>query len=150
MKCIDLGFLMLAASLGGYFFFLPKVNTGLARHSQIHHALCKCICFACWSAGESIHSVVCRVNTIPASRSRVALGDDTLRSAKVPLFQRVKIVVVDVDRLLEPALGERLWQNRKQSMYQLHCTPSLQVSSSTLGWLSRCCVTLRSSDWSYV
>lgn len=37
-----------------------------------------------------------------------ALGDDLLRSAKGPLFETIKITVIDVGRLVEPALCEGL------------------------------------------
>lgn len=56
-----------------------------------------------------------------------AFANVLLRSAEGLLFQTIKISVIDVDQLLEPALGEGLW---------------LVVVLL--------CHMLRSSDWLYV
>lgn len=98
---------------------------------------------------QSIHDMVCRIKTILANRSPVShvrqdLGDGPLKSTEGPLFQMIKIAVIDVDQLLEPKLSEGLWDQR-------HRTPSLLLSLLILSWLSYClCHMLHSSDWSCV
>lgn len=71
------------------------------------------------SGVESIHNMICRIETILAnisSKSGVgrALGDDPLMRGN---NQTLKIAVTDVDRLLEPALAEGCWQD--SPVYQL-------------------------------
>lgn len=73
---------------------------------------------------------------ILANRSRAscvgrALADDLLRSATGPLFQTIKITDIDVWTSL----------NSHSPVYQLHRTPSSQVSVLTLGWLLHHCLT---------
>lgn len=80
-------------------------SLNLAWHSQTHNSVCKCISFTYRSGVESVHGDFRRIKSIPASRSLVsgvgrALCDDSLKSAKEPLFQTTKIVVTDVDWLL--------------------------------------------------
>lgn len=48
--------------------------------------------------------MVCRIKTIQTNRGHVscvgqALGGDPLENAKGPLFQTIKIAVIDIDRL---------------------------------------------------
>lgn len=83
----------------------------LEWHKRTPNSLCKCICFANGSGVDSLNDVVCRIKTILAIHSCAflvgrALGDDQSKSAEGPLLQTIKMAVTDVDRLLEPALGE--------------------------------------------
>lgn len=60
--------------------------------------------FTYGSGVDSIHDVVCRIKNNP--NVRWVLGDDLSRSAEGPLLPTIKIAVVNVDQLLEPAPGE--------------------------------------------
>lgn len=57
--------------------------------------------------------VVCRITTIQADHNHISLDNGSVRSTEVLQFQTIKIGVADVDRLLEPALGQRIWHNRQ-------------------------------------
>lgn len=64
-----------------------------------------------WVGCRSTSTWFAGLKTILAIHSRTslmgrALGDDQLKSAKGPLLQTIEMAVADVDRLLEPALGE--------------------------------------------
>lgn len=88
-----------------YGYIRLKDCAQVVRYSQAHNPLC----FTSASGVESIHDVVCRTETILANRSHIsrvgwALGHEPLRNAEGPLFQAVRIAVVVVRRLLEPAL----------------------------------------------
>lgn len=55
--------------------------------------------------------VVCRIKTIQADHNHVSLDNDSVRSTEGLRFQTIKISVADVDRLLEPVLGQGIWHN---------------------------------------
>lgn len=54
-----------------------------------------------------------------------------MRSAEGPLLQTIKITLIDVDRLLEPALEEGLWKTNNSH--------SVVYSTTRHLWLVCCC-----------
>lgn len=80
-----------------YGYIRLKDCAQVARYSQARNPLC----FTSGSAVESVHDVVCRIETILASRSHVshvawALGHEPLRNIEELLFQTVRIALVVV------------------------------------------------------
>lgn len=80
-----------------YGYIRLKDRAQVAWYSQAHNPLC----LTSGSAVESIHDVVCRIETILANCSRVchagwALGHEPLRNTEELLSQTVRIGVVVV------------------------------------------------------
>lgn len=67
-----------------------------------------------------------------------------MRSAKGPLLRTIKITLIDVDRLLKPALEEGLRKTNKSFSCVLHHTSSL-ISLLLLFWAGCCAAAAHAS-----
>lgn len=103
-----------------------------ASRSQTHNLLCEWIYFTCGSGAESIHDMICRTQAIASSRCRVshvgrALGDDSLRSAKQPLWRRPPLMWVE--QVLESVFKQlgKLLKEKLQRLWKPSCPEGQQL-----------------------